>query len=450
MRGTGRRAWEGAGLPVLAVRGRGQRAQRPAAPDLAKESAAALARVTALGESARKELSGLVLDACRRLEARERRRAEVRAKLRARMGAMVKWTMLAALLAALLAGLLVQAVRPSAVETAPPSDGSYSGFRSGQIASFNIGVSTGLILIGLAAALPGRRRWRLAVPAVAGPVPLRRRWSEAAALDERLGALTVAGFVVAVVAEVVAPGFSVRIFAVGIVVDVMLAVGASALLLAVAALWRVTEFAADRRASLLPLDVLLIEFVPVAAAACELAPVWEREDVSRYLVNRLEHLAHIAETSAWPRSRSPLTELALRSEVRTVWLRLAAVLRAHKKAFAAARDRGQHDAAAHSLALGLRACARADWDALLANAPDQVRAGRLLTSWPVTNLLPALVLAACALALPQFAAFRTTALAGEGLRVSLLLYAAVTLLPRQDSPIDLIGTVLGRFGPSTK
>lgn len=193
------------------------------------------------------------------------------------------------------------------------------------------------------------------------------------------------------------------------------------------------------------LDEPVRRCVRLIADAEHLAKVWDRPDTSRHLINRLEELAAHFDASTWARQRAPFVEPGLRADARKDWRRIAQVFRAHKSALGKARTRAEYDAVIASLSAGALAMARQDWRALLANAPGTARHATLRSGWLLTGLAPAVVLGVCAFALPEVQPFRSAPASSiDGLRATLVVYALVTLIPRQGSLVSLLTTSMAK------
>lgn len=211
---------------------------------------------------------------------------------------------------------------------------------------------------------------------------------------------------------------------------------------------RLTTLLASRREAFRPLDPALIEFGELVRAMALLAPSWDRPYVPRYLIHRLEGLARTV-LAAPIQVRIPVTEPALRERSRSDVTQLAAVIRRHKAAIAAAHGRSDYDKILTSLSAGLIALSTDDWKAILANAPEARSSRRAISGWVVRNLFPAVLLAAGAAALPWLPPFRGSASSALGVRISLAVYAALRLIPGQQPLTDLFDKGMARgFGSS--
>lgn len=308
--------------------------------------------------------------------------------------------------------------------------------------AFLAGTLGSWIPLSLLTGLPRLRRWRTTPPRRHRPASIATRLSDLAFKGEVIPFYAGTGILAAVIALTLAPGQYGRYYAMGLGGGVAAAIFFGLIGIVFAVIIRAGMVAADRESKLRPFDELLHECVPLLAQAIEFQPIWDRPDVGRFLINRFEDVARTAERIVRIERRVPLTELQLRTQVRADSLRLAAVFRLHKTAMAEARSPSEYTKILNSLASGLTAMMREDWSTLLANAPEQVRAHPALTAWASTRLAPALVLGALAAVLPEFAPFQSSA---ELLRISLGLYAVVTAIPRQDSTIDLVGNLIGKY-----
>jgi len=114
---------------------------------------------------------------------------------------------------------------------------------------------------------------------------------------------------------------------------------------------------------------------------------------------------------------------------------------------ALARDRSEYDKVTASLTAGLVAMSSQNWGALFANSPAPRKPW--LSSYALTHVLPAAVLGAAALVLPRVPPFRHGSLAAGSIRVSLVSFAVLRLVPGP-ALSDLVDKALGRGFDSTK
>lgn len=303
-------------------------------------------------------------------------------------------------------------------------------------ADFPAGRWTDLVLaIALCACLVGGRGlwrltgvWRGHCPPDDGAFSLPRRVVEMM----ELGWLRALPFPVAgaVIAFAAIPPVSSRAFLAGF------AAGAGFLATGMVAL-RLSSLVLDRRkTALLPLDALIVDLDIIAAHARRLSERWYRPDVSRFLINRLEALARKVELLR-ATSRAPIGERALREVVRDDYIRLAWAIRRHKTAFANVHNEEDHVRVTASLETGLQAMLENNWTELLANVPPLTPVRRWRSSWPVRNLLPALLLSGGAVAVPSLPPFADSKSSALGVSITLGIYAVLRLIPGQKALSDL-------------
>jgi hypothetical protein len=140
-------------------------------------------------------------------------------------------------------------------------------------------------------------------------------------------------------------------------------------------------------------------------------------------------------TRALPRDRPT------RSGIREDGFKIAAVLRAHKRAIAQANGPGKYQQVCDSLSSGILALASDDWNALTASAPaTAVYRPRLLRL--ARRVAPALVLAAAGLAIPALSALHILPAAASNARITLLAAAVLSLLPVTSSASDEITSAI--------
>lgn len=292
------------------------------------------------------------------------------------------------------------------------------------------------------------RSWRTTQPTLAAPARLRTRFIE----NPMLVLAAFPTFFLCVIGGCFALSsqhFNATIFLAGGVAALGFAVFVSAEAQIVVQLKKGAEALLDRGGERMPLDSVVKSWTRTAGSLVELSPAWSRRDVSRYLVDRLEAVAgNVEEAATWARRRAPVSGNSARGASRRDYLRLAAVVREHKRALVAVRTRRDYDAVVTSFTDGLLAVLRNDWPTLLANAPESIPKRRGFAHWSASCLLPGVLLAAAGVALPYLPPFHGTGAAVQGLRVTLIAYGVVKLIPGQQSVIDLLVGAFSRTGDS--
>jgi hypothetical protein len=213
------------------------------------------------------------------------------------------------------------------------------------------------------------------------------------------------------------------------------------LLLAVVVCDRVGRWLVTRVEAPHPLDHLIPAMTQLIADMAELTPAWNRPDVSRYLIHRVEAAARRLRSQPLT-ARAPLPQWRLRAEARESTERLAALIRMHKSRIAGARSKTEYEQVIASLISGLAAMANDDWDAMLAHAKP-ISSQPWYKRWPTRNLIPALILGIAAIALPWLPPFHGTRIATLGIRVTLGVYALLRLIPTF-SMADTVDKALSR------
>ncbi|WP_406358555.1 hypothetical protein [Streptomyces sp. NBC_00658] len=182
-----------------------------------------------------------------------------------------------------------------------------------------------------------------------------------------------------------------------------------------------------------------------AAGLDESLPSWE--DDIRWNRRRLALAARAIERDRLPLRVVGRFEFALRREVRSDQLRLAAVLRAHGRALAMARNMTDYRRICDSVRAGLLAAVERDWTALLVNAP-QVTVGTRLFRY-LRRLAPSLSLILFAVGIPLLPGVEPSI--GASLRLLLLSTALLALMPIGDATSTTIKGALGQaLTPASK
>jgi len=282
--------------------------------------------------------------------------------------------------------------------------------------------------------------WRMAVPSLEGATPLKIRFGELFETRVRLGLVGVAVAVIGTVHLVRRDGWLFTTERESLGVGVALVFGGF-IVMTEAAIEAVV-FRVDEPHVL---DTLIVETAFIVVTMAEMAPAWRRADVSRYFIDRFEHLAVTVENLPLAR-RVPLLQVGLHGKVHRPVKRLSGVIRAHKRAIAEVASREAYDRILNSLVAGFMAMVREDWSMLLANT-ESVNLRRWYLGYIPKNLIPAFVLASVAIVLPWLPPFRGHMASLLGIRITLGLYAVMRLIPGV-SLTDLVDRGLSRgFDP---
>ena len=195
-----------------------------------------------------------------------------------------------------------------------------------------------------------------------------------------------------------------------------------------------------RPSPLQPLDRVGTRLVAVIAAlhACASEVNTVTRSNVRSLISELEMLAREAERFGTP--RVPWWDRATRRRVLLDGLRLATVIRAHKRKVMTAMSAEDFEAVARSLAGGAVAWARNDLPTMLRDAPDLTLPRTLSTL--IIRIGPAAVLVASSIILPLLPPLNKTAQATINFRVALLIAAVLSLTTSAAQLPDYMRTVV--------
>ncbi|MFI1376132.1 hypothetical protein ACH4UY_29530 [Streptomyces longwoodensis] len=185
-----------------------------------------------------------------------------------------------------------------------------------------------------------------------------------------------------------------------------------------------------------PLDAVLVELMAATSACSRGRARWWDPPVR----TRLAVATAAAGDSSVVRRRTSVTELAARRRARRFHTALAELVRRHDRALTQVRTAGEYDAVTASLRAGVLALVTGDAEALMRHSaaePPTSRTARLLR-----RTASSLVLAAFALAIPLLPGVdRAT---GAGVRILLLMTAALTLTPADGSASGSVRSALER------
>ncbi|MEU7564305.1 hypothetical protein [Streptomyces eurythermus] len=181
------------------------------------------------------------------------------------------------------------------------------------------------------------------------------------------------------------------------------------------------------RPVLRPYDLLLLSLVDVCEVTQAHRATWFRERSRKAVERALETAARKAETALparpFPDGRGP---------ARADTLRLAAVIRQHRTPIARAGGPASFDTVTKSLWTGVLALVEDDWETLTAAAPPMTTLSRLRRT--AAAVWPPVVLLTAAIALPWIPAVAQAPDVANGVRVTLILTAVLSLvLPRDSS-----------------
>ncbi|MEU6326746.1 hypothetical protein ABZ851_05570 [Streptomyces sp. NPDC047049] len=192
--------------------------------------------------------------------------------------------------------------------------------------------------------------------------------------------------------------------------------------------------------------VAAAQMLEVASLVSQSCPEWRSRKDARYLISEIEQLARTCEDSLSLRSRIGMQHRDVFTETAVEALRIAHVVRQHKKIIACAASADDYERVAVSLSNGLHALLVNDRSKLLENAPDAVLKQRLKLI--ARHLFPVLLLTAAAIALPLVPPISDQAKIADSVRWTFIVAAVLALIaPRSDSSAKILD-VLGKSMPS--
>ncbi|MFG2285265.1 hypothetical protein ACGFOU_04225 [Streptomyces sp. NPDC048595] len=192
--------------------------------------------------------------------------------------------------------------------------------------------------------------------------------------------------------------------------------------------------------------VAAVDMLWVASLVSQSRSEWRSRKDARYIIFEIEQLARTCEDSLSLRSRIGMRHRDVFAETAVEALRIAHVVRQHKKAIACAASADDYERVAVSLSHGVHALLMNDRSKLLENAPDAVLKQRLKLI--ARHMFPVLLLTAAAIALPLVPAIADQAKIADSIRWTFIVAAVLALIaPRSDSGAKILD-VLGKSMPS--
>jgi hypothetical protein len=185
---------------------------------------------------------------------------------------------------------------------------------------------------------------------------------------------------------------------------------------------------------------VLVELTAAVSACFQLRVQWWDPRNIKIVRARLAIAIEAANDTATVRRRTSITEVAARRQARQFHVALAELIRRHDRAITQVRTSQEYDAIAASLRAGVLALATGDLTALMQHSaaePPTSRVTRL-----VRRTGSSLVLVAFAVAVPLLPGVDSAT--GGGVRVLLLMTAALALTPASDSASGSIRSALER------
>ena len=193
-------------------------------------------------------------------------------------------------------------------------------------------------------------------------------------------------------------------------------------------------------------DAVALLMLDTAALVSRERRNWQSGKVSRRIVARIEDLARACERSIALRSRIGRWHADVFSETAVEALRVAHVVREHKKMIACASKAGDFDDVARSLANGVEALLESNRGKLLENAPDAILKDRLKVL--VRHVFPVVILVVAAIILPLVPTISAQDKLADSVRLTLIVAAVLALVaPRNESSTRILD-LLGKTMPS--
>lgn len=196
-----------------------------------------------------------------------------------------------------------------------------------------------------------------------------------------------------------------------------------------------------------PLDGLLVELVAAAAVSFEVRVHWWDLRNIKIVRRRLAFAIAAAQETSVIRRRTSVRELAARRHARQFRATLAELIRRHDRAVTQVHTAEEYDAITSSLRAGVIALAAEDLTTLMQHSAAEPSVSRLARL--VRRTGSSLVLVVFAMVIPLLPGVDSAT--GEGVRVILLMTAALTLTPASDLASSSIRSALERslFAKST-
>ncbi|MCH0561312.1 MULTISPECIES: hypothetical protein [Streptomyces] len=193
-------------------------------------------------------------------------------------------------------------------------------------------------------------------------------------------------------------------------------------------------------------DLLLARLIPAVSTFYMARTTWHHAKISKRLRFRLLTIAReISATRVRTRRTDFSLEWRVRREIKVENLRLAAVLRRHSDSLAKAGNQGDYDRICESLAVGLVAASRDDWESLLEHAPEITN--KSLIARASARLAPAAFLSAAGLILPLLPPFKES---GDSIRGILLPMAGLAALGASEPVSNSVRGILEKIAFSGK
>ncbi len=192
--------------------------------------------------------------------------------------------------------------------------------------------------------------------------------------------------------------------------------------------------------------VAAVDMLWVASLVSQSRSEWRSRKDARYIIYEIERLARTCEDSLSLRSRIGRRHRDVFAETAVEALRIAHVVRQHKKVIACAVSANDYERVSVSLSNGVHALLMNDRSKLLENAPDAVLKQRLKLI--ARHMFPVLLLTAAAITLPLVPAIADQAKIADSIRWTFIVAAVLALIaPRSDSAAKILD-VLGKSMPS--
>ncbi|MEU6274705.1 hypothetical protein ABZ871_20175 [Streptomyces populi] len=173
---------------------------------------------------------------------------------------------------------------------------------------------------------------------------------------------------------------------------------------------------------------------------------WDSSRVSRKAVAAIEDLARAYQDTLALRSRIGLWHADVFSQTATEALRIAHLVRGHKKLIVCASAETDFQRVAESLTGGLTALLENDRATLLANAPEATRKENLKIL--IKHLMPVVLFTSAAIVLPMIPPISNQEKIAESVRLTLIVAAVLSLVaPRNDSSARILD-IVGKAMPS--
>ncbi|MFG2263006.1 hypothetical protein [Streptomyces sp. NPDC048720] len=189
-----------------------------------------------------------------------------------------------------------------------------------------------------------------------------------------------------------------------------------------------------------------LAMLQTAALVSESQSEWNHPKVSRRVVMELEDLARTVESNFSLPYRIGRWNPELFSQTSVEALRVAHVVRRHKKVIVCASSASDFEKVALSLTSGVQALLSNDRAKLLESAPDAVRKERVRMI--IKHVFPVILLIAAAIILPLVPPISGQEKIADSMRLTFIVAAVLALVaPRNDSSTRILDT-LGKAMPS--